>query len=175
MGILRRFKELTASIGGMDSPRSGLRRATAASWALAGLGIAGVAGASTLAYADTYKPPVAEDPVYVVETPAPEVAPAPVLAVPPPPADLVIAPVDVTPTVDVPPPPPPVATAVTKPVYTPRYTQQEQPVAQAAAPAAQQTPAAAPKPPTSTTRRRLTPATVMSPRATPRVTASHGS
>jgi hypothetical protein len=158
----------------MDSPRSGLRRATAASWALAGLGVAGVAGASALAYADTYKPPVAEDPVYVVETPAPEMAPAPIPDVPPPPADLVIAPVDVTPTVDVPPPPPPVPAAVTKPVYTPRYTQ-EQPVAQAATPAAQQASAPAPKPPTSTTRRRLTPATVMSPRATPRVTASHGS
>ncbi len=44
----------------MTSPRSGFRRAAVASWTLAGLGVAGVAGASALAYADTYKPPVAE-------------------------------------------------------------------------------------------------------------------
>ena len=40
----------------MSTPRSGFRRAAATSWTLAGLGIAGVAGASALAYADTVKP-----------------------------------------------------------------------------------------------------------------------
>jgi periplasmic protein TonB len=152
----------------MDSPRSGFRRATAASWTLAGLGIAGVAGASSLAYADTYKPPVTDDPVYVVEEPASEIVPAP-LPVLPPPVD------HVTPTVDVPPPPPPVTAAVPTPEYTPRYTPQQQPVVQAAAPITQQAPSVAPKPPTSSTRRRLTPALVMPPKASPRVTASHGS
>ena len=44
----------------MNSPRSGFRRAAIASWALAGLGVAGVAGASEMAYADTLKPPAAE-------------------------------------------------------------------------------------------------------------------
>lgn len=44
----------------MTSPRSGFRRAAIASWALAGLGVAGVAGASEMAYADTLKPPAAE-------------------------------------------------------------------------------------------------------------------
>ncbi|MCW2686089.1 MAG: hypothetical protein JWR37_979 [Mycobacterium sp.] len=39
----------------MDSPSAGFRRAAAASWALVGIGIAGVAGASALAYADTVK------------------------------------------------------------------------------------------------------------------------
>src|SRR5262245_14708287 len=34
----------------MDSPRSGFRRAAATSWALAGIGIVGMAGASLLAY-----------------------------------------------------------------------------------------------------------------------------
>ena len=40
----------------MNSPRSGFRRAAVASWALAGIGVAGVAGASQLAYAGTLKP-----------------------------------------------------------------------------------------------------------------------
>jgi protein TonB len=82
----------------MDSPRSGFRRAAATSWALAGIGIAGVAGASALAYGDTVKPaaaelppvdPAATDPAVilplappVVEPPAPPV-PAPG---PPPPS-----------------------------------------------------------------------------------------
>ena len=44
----------------MHSPRSGFRRATVASLALAGIGVAGVAGASALAYADTLKPAAAE-------------------------------------------------------------------------------------------------------------------
>ena len=40
----------------MNSPRSGFRRTALASWALAGAGIAGVAGASELAYASTLGP-----------------------------------------------------------------------------------------------------------------------
>lgn len=43
----------------MNSPQSGFRRAAVASWALAGLGVAGVAGVSALAYADTVKPAAA--------------------------------------------------------------------------------------------------------------------
>jgi protein TonB len=149
----------------MDSPRSGFRRATAASWTLVALGVAGVAGASRLAYADTYKPPAAEDPVYVVEAPVPEIVPAPLPALPPPPlADLV------TTTVDVPPPPPPVADALPMPVYTPTYTQR-QPVVQAAAPVPKPAPSVAPKPATSTKTRRAAPVIVMPPKAVPHVTA----
>jgi len=37
----------------MDSPQVGFRRAAVASWALVGVGIAGVLGGSVLAYADT--------------------------------------------------------------------------------------------------------------------------
>ena len=44
----------------MDSPRPGFRRAAVTSWALVGVGIAGVAGASALAYADTVKPAAAD-------------------------------------------------------------------------------------------------------------------
>ncbi|HKH50540.1 MAG TPA: hypothetical protein VKA77_01845 [Mycobacterium sp.] len=51
----------------MDSSRSGFRRAAAASWALAGIGIAGVAGASVLAYGDTVKPVSAEPPADAVK------------------------------------------------------------------------------------------------------------
>ena len=39
----------------MDSPRAGYRRAAAASWALIGVAVAAVGGASALAYADTVK------------------------------------------------------------------------------------------------------------------------
>lgn len=49
----------------MNSPRSGFRRAAVASWTLAGLGVAGVAGASALAYAGTVKPAVEEAPIAV--------------------------------------------------------------------------------------------------------------
>ena len=71
----------------MNSPRSGFRRAAVASWTLAGIGVAGVAGASALAYADTYKPPVAEVPVDAVAPAAPvELPPAPPAVLPPPPA-----------------------------------------------------------------------------------------
>jgi protein TonB len=120
----------------MNSPRSGFRRAAVASWTLAGLGIAGVAGASALAYADTYRPPVAEAPA--PEAVEPAVIDAPVSLPPAPP--VVLPP----PTVDAPPP----ASAATEapaqtytpqytpaPTYTPKYTQapvvQEAPVQQA--------------------------------------------
>jgi protein TonB len=103
----------------MTSPRSGFRRAAIASWTLAGIGVAGVAGASALAYADTYKPPVAEatapeavDPA-VVDAPV-SLAPAPPVVLPPP-------------TVDTPPPAPdpapaPVASEAPVQTYTPQYT-----------------------------------------------------
>ncbi|MDT5080984.1 MAG: hypothetical protein QOJ80_5621 [Mycobacterium sp.] len=63
----------------MDSPRSGFRRATAASWALVGVGIAGVAGTSTLAYADTFKPPTTEAPFVAVDPAPPELSLTPAL------------------------------------------------------------------------------------------------
>ena len=59
-------KRLPASVL-VDSSRSGFRRAAAASWALAGIGIAGVAGASVLAYGDTVKPVSAEPPADAVK------------------------------------------------------------------------------------------------------------
>jgi len=120
----------------MNSPRSGFRRAAVASWTLAGLGIAGVAGASALAYADTYRPPVAEAPAPDAVEPA--VIDAPVSLPPAPP--VVLPP----PTVDAPLPAPaateaPVQTYTPQytpaPTYTPKYTQapvvQQAPVQQA--------------------------------------------
>ena len=73
----------------MTSPRSGFRRAAVASWTLAGLGVAGVAGASALAYAETYKPPVVEatapDAVEPALVDAPvNLPPAPPVVLPPP-------------------------------------------------------------------------------------------
>ena len=99
----------------MTSPRSGFRRAAVASWTLAGLGVAGVAGASALAYADTFKPPVAE--AAAPEAVEPAVIDAPVNLPPAPP--VVLPP----PTVDAPPPPPvPAATEAPVQTYTPQYT-----------------------------------------------------
>jgi hypothetical protein len=148
----------------MTSPRSGFRRAAVASWALAGLGIAGVAGASELAYADTT--PVAEDPASeAVMLPEPAVATTqaiPVVAPPPPaapaPAGPEPAPVAPAPVVEVPtpvytaPPAPapqykpapqytaPAYTAPPVPVYTPPpapvYTPPPAPVQQVPMPAA---------------------------------------
>ncbi len=115
----------------MDSPRSGFRRAAATSWALAGIGILGVAGASTLAYADTVKPVPAETPAEVVEPSASIPTPDPALILPMPPAA-------VTPSVD--PPaiaPPPVATA---PVPETNHSQAP---AQTYVPAPRYTPSAA--------------------------------
>jgi protein TonB len=120
----------------MTSPRSGFRRAAIASWTLAGFGVAGVAGASALAYADTYRPPVAE--ATAPEAVEPAVIDAPVNLPPAPP--VVVPP----PTVDAPAPEPvateaPVQTYTPKytpePTYTPKYTQapvvQQAPVQQA--------------------------------------------
>jgi outer membrane biosynthesis protein TonB len=166
---------LTASIGAMDSPRSGFRRATAASWALVGLGVAGVAGTSALAYADTVKPPAAQAPVVAIEQAAPQPDPAPVLDVPPPP-DVV------TTTAEPPPPPPPPPTVTDSPPASETPVQQQQIttrqqqivpqqiVEQAPAPTTHQAPA-----PTTTRRRNLTPTTVMAPNFSPHVTVSHGS
>jgi periplasmic protein TonB len=99
----------------MTSPRSGFRRAAVASWTLAGIGVAGVAGASALAYAETYKPPVVE--AVAPEAVEPAVIDAPVNLPPAPP--VVVPP----PTVDSPPPAPvPAATEAPVQTYTPQYT-----------------------------------------------------
>jgi periplasmic protein TonB len=98
----------------MNNPRSGFRRAAVASWTLAGIGVAGAAGASALAYADTYRPPVAEAPA--PEAVEPAVVDAPVNLPPAPP--VVVPP----PTVDTPPAPEPVATEAPVQTYTPNYT-----------------------------------------------------
>lgn len=43
---------MVATISGMSTPRSGLRRAAVAAWLLAGVGAAGVVGTSKLVYAE---------------------------------------------------------------------------------------------------------------------------
>ena len=63
----------------MTSPRSGFRRTAIASWALAGIGAAGVAGASSLAYADTLKPVELPAAVQSEAPPAPSQEEQPVL------------------------------------------------------------------------------------------------
>jgi len=101
----------------MNTPRSGFRRAAVASWTLAGIGVAGVAGASALAYADTYRPPVAE--ATAPEAVEPAVVDAPVNLPPAPPVVLPL------PTVETPPPPPapePVVTEAPAQTYAPKYT-----------------------------------------------------
>ena len=145
----------------MDSPRSGFRRARAASWALAGLGIAGVAGTSTLAYAATFKPPPTEESVVVAfepAVPAPEPTPSPVLDPPPEPG-----PVTPQTTVE--------QTPVTQWTPAPQYTPQQ---TYGPAPAPVTRESTAPAPPT-TKRRSLTPSTVMAPNYSPRITVSRGS
>jgi protein TonB len=166
----------------MDSPRSGFRRAAITSWALAAIGLAGVAGASTLAYADTVKPQPAEAPVDatmpadLAQTPAVNLPPVPEVVSstddpPPLPAPgTTEAPVpEVAPetTVDE----APVQTYTPTPEYTP-----EQTVEQAPAPVthATQTPRVS-APPSTTQRRNLTPTTVMAPNYSPHVTTSRGS
>ncbi len=137
-----------------------------------GMGIAGVAGASALAYTDTVKPAVADElpdasvaepgaqiPSFV-ETPAP--APAP----------------DFVTTTEAPPPPPsPVTTAPPVPEYTPRYTPDyTSPTTVDQAPSVvTQAPTTQPKAPPTTKRRNLTPTTVMAPNYSPHVTVSRGS
>lgn len=122
----------------MDSPRSGFRRAAVTSWALAGIGIAGVAGASALAYGDTVKPAPVELPAVdtAATDPAVNLPPAPPVVDPPPPP-----PADPAPAPDTPPPSPeptatqaPAETYTPKPTYTPKATVQEQAPAPAAAP-----------------------------------------
>ena len=53
MPVLIGLEESPATILVMDKPHPGFRRATAVSWTLAGVGAAGVVGASLLAWADT--------------------------------------------------------------------------------------------------------------------------
>jgi hypothetical protein len=159
----------------MDSPQSGFRRAAATSWALAGLGIAGVAGASTLAYADTVKPKATEAPIVVVEPAPPELGPTPVLDVPQPPVPFAT-------TNDPPPPVTPEATVeqapVTQETQPPEYTTRQtyeprQNYEPAPAPVTHES--KAPTAPPTTRRRNLTPTTVMAPNYSPHVTMSHGS
>jgi periplasmic protein TonB len=164
----------------MDSPRAGFRRATATSWALVGIGIAGVAGASTLAYADTVKPPVA----YVPDdsaAPGGELVPTPAENLPPVP--------DVA-TMVVDPPAPPVTTQPPVPQVTPENTVDqapvrtyepvpantpEQTVEQAPAPVTHQAPIPKVSSPPTTQRRLSTPTTVNSPNYSRPVTRSRGS
>jgi hypothetical protein len=153
----------------MDSPRSGFRRAAATSWALAGLGIAGVAGASALAYADTFKPSVTAVPIVVLEPAAPELGPTPVPDVPQPPVPLAT-------TDDAPPPVAPqmsiVQAPVTRETQTPEYTPRQS-YEPAPAPVTQES--TVPSAPPTTRRRNVTPTTVMAPNYSPHVTVSHGS
>ncbi len=153
----------------MDSPRLGFRRAAVTSWALVGAGIAGVTGASLLAYSDTVKPAKAE-----VSADAAVPAPAeilPSLADAPP-----LAPV-VTTTQTPPSPPLPETTAATVPQYTPRYTPEGTPesTVEQAPPVTNEAPTAQPKAPSTTKRRSQTPTTVMAPNYSPHVTISRGS
>lgn len=109
------------------------------SWALAGIGIAGVAGASALAYGDTVKPVVAElPPVDPVATdPAADLPPAPPVVEPAPaPAPAADTPAPPSPEPTVAPAPAeastpqqtytPQPTYTQKPAYTPKATVQEQ-------------------------------------------------
>ena len=164
MPVLGRLKETGASIRSMNSPRSGFRRATATSWALGGIGVAGVAGTSTLAYADTFKPPIA--------IPAEVPIPAAPEDLNPPSAD-VLAPVPdaVTPTVDPPPDPAPVTTEAPVQRYTP-----EQNYEQAPAPVTHVAPAPTKVTTAPTTKRHVsTPTMVQSPNYSPHVSVSRGS
>lgn len=125
----------------MNTPRSGFRRAAIASWALAGLGAAGVAGASALAYGDTVKPAAQAEDVAVVEQPA---ALGPALPPAPSEPDLTAPPVAAAPQ-----PSTPAYTQASTPTYTAPATQYTQAPAQTYTPAPAQTyaPAAAPQGP----------------------------
>jgi protein TonB len=173
--VLGTFKETAASIAAMDSPRSGFRRAAATSWALAGVGIVGVAGASALAYADTVKALPSAAPADEVEQalavaePSSDFPAMPAVttsdASPPPPTTTAPAP-EVAPetTVDQ----APVRTYTPEPNYVPDTT-----VAQA--PVTHQTSAPTATAPRTTQRRSLTPTTVMAPNFSPRISRSRGS
>ncbi len=173
----------------MDSPRSGLRRARAASCALAALGIAGVAGTSTLAYSDTFKPPRPEVPLVAVDSPAPGMDPTSVVDVTPAPSP-VAATVDPAPPVTTDPAPPvttdPAPSATIEPTVeqapAPRRTQVSEDTPQATsqptydpAPAPVTHESVAPTTPPTTKRRSLTPATVLAPNYSPNVSVSRGS
>jgi hypothetical protein len=170
----------------MDSPRLGFRRATVTSWALVGIGMAGVAGASALAYADTVKPAV-------LDVPADATVPEPEVLTPSPAENLPPAP-DVVTTAEGPPPPrisattaprapedtpqttgeqPTVATYTPVPEYTTQYT--PEPTVEQAPPVTHQAPATQAQAPPTTKGRNLTPTTVMAPNYSPHVTISRGS
>jgi protein TonB len=163
----------------MDSPRLGLRRAAVTSWALVGVGIAGVAGASALAYADTVKPAAADVgagaaiPAHeeLVPSPAEDLPPAPEVvttAEGPPPIPATTAPpaVEYTPQTTV--EQPPVATYTPAPEYRPEPTLEQAP------PVTHQAPATQAQAPPTTKQRNLAPTTVMAPNYSPHVTISHG-
>lgn len=162
----------------MNSPRSGFRRAGAVSWALTGLGVAGVAGASTLAYADTFKP--ATPPPVEVALPAPDLAAEPDVQTPADPAPVPppeVAQPETTQPETAPPettqPAPPLVTAVAP---VPRYSPPSD--EQAPAPSTRATHTPAPTTATtspSTTRRVPRPTTVNSPNYSPHITISRGS
>ncbi|GAS93008.1 putative uncharacterized protein [Mycolicibacterium brisbanense] len=168
-------KNRLSASGAMNSPRSGFRRAAVASWALAGLGAAGVAGASALAYGDTARPaePVAD----VADQALPSQGADPAPAVPqPPPAAMPPAPSSPPPAPSPPPDTSTETTVVQTPVRTytpaPTYSRQTTP---AQAPVATQTAAPTTVAPRTTQRRTLTPATVVSPNFSPHVSRSRGS
>jgi protein TonB len=158
----------------MDSPRLGFRRAAVTSWALVGVGAAGVAGASALAYTDTVKPAVADVGADAAIPTREELVPSPAENLPPAP-DVVTTTAQPTPeytpqtTVEQ----PPVATYTPMPEYTPQYT--PEPTVEQAPPVTHQAPATQAQAPPTTKRRNLTPTTVMAPNYSPHVTISHGS
>jgi hypothetical protein len=170
----------------MDSPRLGFRRAAVTSWALVGVGMAGVAGTSALAYSDTVKPAVA-DVGADAAIPAPEeLVPSPAEDLPP--APDVVTSIEGTPAPPIPattaPPTPeytpqttveqtPVATYTPTPEYTPQYT--SEPTIEQSPPVTHQAPASQAQAPPTTKRRNLTPTTVMAPNYSPHVTISRGS
>ncbi|MCV7217637.1 hypothetical protein H7J51_20375 [Mycobacterium crocinum] len=126
----------------MDSPRSGFRRAAVTSWALAGIGIAGVAGASALAYGDTIKPAAAELPQVEPAAATDPAATDPAVNLPPAPPVVDPAPAPIPPPeAPAPPSPEPTVTQAPAETYTPEptYTQKPaytpKPTAQAPAPA----------------------------------------
>src|SRR5258705_7151090 len=166
----------------MDSPRLGFPRAAVTSWALVGVGVAGVAGASALAYADTVKPAAAEvgadgaipNHDELVPPPAENLPPAPDVVTTaegprPPPIPVTTAP----PSPEYTPQTTPVATYTPAPDYTPQYT--PEPTVELAPPVTHQAPATQAQPSPTTKRRSLTPTTVTAPNYSPHVTISHGS
>lgn len=155
----------------MDSPSSVLRRAAVASWALGGIGVAGVAVASTLAYADTLKPEAEPSSDVAVQTAADTGAvPTPVVEVP------VAIPTPIEPPPPPPvPEPPPVTSAPRVTNSVPAQSAQGDTPPEARKPPAPAAPTkAAPRP--TTTRRINTPTTVQSPKySPPHITVSRGS